>query len=1094
LHKAKNLLKLLALTPRHRLHHERVMEILWPESDPDAAKRNLHRVLYTLRRVLQPDLAPGATSDYIALRDDMLVLCPSGNLWVDLDAFSAAAAGARRERDLAAYDHALSLYAGDLLPDDRYEDWTVARREEMCALYIALLLEATELQIRSGDPREATRLLERLVATQPLAEEAHLALMRLYAATGRRYNALRQYQQLQETLRRELDAEPGQAAQQLYTQIQTRRVPVHAHTFAFGMPAATEGHLASSSALSGMRLVPSVLSQTSLHVRPVGEVVPASLTGFVGRSRELEEVIALLASARLLTLTGAGGCGKSRLALEAAACTQASFSDGVVVVELASLTDSQLVPQVVAGAVGVQEEQGRPLLQTLTAALGRKRMMLLLDNCEHLREACAALCDLLLGACPDLRILTTSRRRLRAAHETHWCVPSLAAPQPDRLPPFEQLLEYDAIRLFCERAAASRQEFTLTPENAPAVVAICARLDGIPLAIELAARRRRYMTAEQIAARLDDALAVLGGPTATGPTRHETLRATLDWSHDLLADPECVLFRRLAVFAGGWTIEAAEAICAEEPLAPPAILDLLARLVDESLVTVEKCGATMRYRVLEPIRQYARAKLVGSSEDTRTRQRHAHWYRVLAEEATPFLGGRGVEAQRRWLHRLDPDLDNLRAALAWAVARNDIEVGADLTASLKSYWYCRNLLTEGRRWMDELLGLPASEARPELRAKVFYDASALAMYQGDLSRAEELARTSQSLCRELQDTPGVMRALVVLGGVAEFTGDYARSTAYHTECLELARERGDQPLIIISLSNLADVAAAQSDLDQAAELYQESLALARQQQSPRNIAMALTNLGKMALRRGELEDAALFLAEALAIARGFEEARGIAENLLPLGHVALACGNRPRAVAHYVEALDLYVQGGIQPGIAQSLESLARVAVHYQDWRSATWLSASAQALRERSGLPLTPAERPAVEETLTSLRAAFGGDAFATAWAQGRVSTVDQIVTQAAVIVAEWQANPPSVAKPIAKPAAGPATLTARQREVVRLIAAGMTNREIADTLDVAMRTVDTHVRDIFAKLGCASRSEVAQWWASCQTKDPTGDLGDDL
>ncbi len=1082
LRKAKNLLKLLALTPRHRLHRERVMDVLWPELDPEAAKRNLHRMLFTLRRVLQPDLPPGAASEYIALRDDVLVLCPAGNLWVDVDAFTTAAAVARRARNLAAYDQALALYAGDLLPDDRYEDWAVPRREEMCALYIALLLEATELHLRSGDQLEAIQRLQRLVATQPLAEEAHVALMHLYAAAGRRYDALRQYQQLQEILRRELDTEPGPAAQRLYAQIQAGRAPVHAHTFAFGAPSEAEGRLAPSTATSGVRLVPHAVSHAAPHSPPVGAAVSASLTGFVGRSRELEEVSALLASSRLLTLTGAGGCGKSRLAMEAASRTWASFCDGVVAVELAALTDPQLVSQVVASAVGVQEEQGRPLSQTLASALGTKQLLLVLDNCEHLREACAALCDLLLEACPDLRILATSRRRLRASCETDWCVPSLAAPRPECLPPFERLLDYDAIRLFCERAAAaSRHDFALTPENAVAVVTICARLDGIPLAIELAARRRRYMTAEQIAARLDDALAVLGGSSSAGPTRHETLRATLDWSYDLLSQPERVLFWRLAVFAGGWTIEAAEAICAEEPLEQPAILDLLARLVDESLVTVEKRDATMRYRFLEPIRQYAHAKLVESGESERARHRHAHWYRALAEEATPYLGGRGVDAQRRWLHRLDPDLDNLRAALAWAVERNEVEVGSRLTASLRTYWYCRNLLTEGRRWMDAMLGLPAGEARPELRAKVFYDASVLAMYQGDLERAAELARASQDLCRELRDTAGVMRALVVLGGVAEFRGDYARAVECHTECLKLARERGDRPLAIISLSNLADVAAAQGDLDRSAELYQESLALARQQESPRNIAMALTNLGKVALRRGELDHAALFLAEALAIARGFEEARGIAENLLPLGHVALARGDHQRALAHYAEALDLYHRGGIQVGIAQSLESIARIAMAYQDWTSATWLSACAQALRERAGLPLTPAEQPAVEHTLASLRAAFGGDAFAAAWAQGRISSVDQIVAQAASIVAEWQANPPTIAEHRARPA----RLTARQLGVAQLMAEGLTNREIADRLNVSIRTVDTHVTHIFAKLGCTSRSAVAIWWAMHQTED---------
>jgi predicted ATPase/DNA-binding SARP family transcriptional activator/DNA-binding CsgD family transcriptional regulator len=1073
LRKAKSLLKLLALMPRHRLHRERALEILWPEHDPDAASQSLHRVLHALRHTLQPDLPPRAQSRYVVLRDDTVILCPGANLVVDVDDFTRAVDEARRARSEVAYERALALYRGDILPDDLYEDWTVARREQLCEQYVELLAEAARLHLQLGNQPQAILLLQRLIDARPAAEDAHLALIYLYAVSGRRYDALRQYQQLRDALRRELDAEPGPAAQRLYARIQAGQAPMQSVAVAFG-PSAPPG---TGTVTAEAGAIPS-----GARVTTTGMAIAASLTEFVGRARELDEVLALLSSSRLLTLTGAGGCGKSRLAIEAVSHVRGNFPDGAVVVELAALADPQLVPQAAAGAIGVTQEPGRALTESLSAALAAKRLVLVLDNCEHLREACAALCEEVLAACPNVSILATSRRRLRAAHETHWRVPSLATPRPDCLPPFERLLEYDAIRLFCLRAtAASRHEFELTRQSAAAVVAICARLDGIPLAIELAARQRRYMTIEQIAARLNDALGELGGSSPDGLRRHETLRATLDWSYDLLAEPERMLFQRLAVFSGGWTLEAAAAICGEEPLERGEPLNLLARLVDESLIVTEKRDAAMRYRFLEPIHQYARAKLTTSGEAERVSRRHAKCCCALAEEAATHLRTKAVDEQREWLHRLDPELDNLRAALRWSLDNGELQTGLRLAVALKWYWYCRNLSIEGRRWMEELLGCPGSAACSALRADVLYDASALAMYQGDLERAADLASASQDLCRELQDTGGVIRALVILGCVAEFAGDYVRAAANHSECLDLARQAADIPLVTISLSNLADVAAAQGDLERAHDLYDESLRLARRERLPRNVAMALTNLGKVALRRGEPDQAELLLAEALAMARALEEARGIAENLLPLGHIALLRGNRRQALTDYAEALDLYHRGGFQGGIAQCMESLAQVAMTLADWTWATRLCACASALRERALLPLSPAERQPVEHALARAKAALRASAFAEVWAEGRVAPLDQLVSRAADAVAQWQAATPD---PTPERRSNPAMLTPREREISRLLAEGLTDRAIAARLNCSVRTVEKHAANIRAKGGSSRHPATVAAQAAQQGK----------
>jgi len=382
--------------------------------------------------------------------------------------------------------------------------------------------------------------------------------------------------------------------------------------------------------------------------------LPRQLTSFIGREREMAEVKRLLTTTRLLTLTGSGGCGKTRLALQVAADLVEEFANGVWLVELAALTDPALVPQAVASALGVREEPGRPLLATLSDYLKAKRLLLLLDNCEHLVAACAYLAEALLRACPHLRILATSREALNIAGETVWRVPSLSLPDLLHLPSVEHLTQYEAVRLFIERALISRPDFVLTSQGAPSVAQVCHRLDGIPLAIELAAARVKVLSVEQIAARLDNRFRLLTSGSRTALPRQKTLRAAIDWSYDLLSETERMVLRRLSVFAGGWTLEAAEAICVGEGIEWHEVLDPLMQLVDKSLVMMEEQGGTVRYRLLETVRQYGRDKLPASGEADVVRGRHRDWYLALAERAEPELLGSN---QAVWLERLETEHD-----------------------------------------------------------------------------------------------------------------------------------------------------------------------------------------------------------------------------------------------------------------------------------------------------------------------------------------------------------------------------------------------------------------------------------------------------
>ncbi|MBV9282687.1 MAG: AfsR/SARP family transcriptional regulator, partial [Chloroflexi bacterium] len=559
LRKAATLVKLLALSETHRLHREQVLDLLWPDLEPPAAANNLHHALHRARRVLSPT---DATSPHLRIQGEQVVLCPSGSLWVDVETFEAAASAARREGDASAYRAALALYTGDLLPADLYEDWAAERRASLRSLHLALLLELAGLYEGMGAPGPAIETLQRAIAAEPACEEAHAGLMRLYAQAGQRHQALRQYDQLRQALRQELDNDPDAATQQLHADILAGRIPL-----APALPG--DG--------TGQRAAPGRRRHN----------LPAALTSFVGREAEIAEIKRLLGATRLLTITGTGGSGKTRLALEAAGELVESYPDGVWLVELAPLSDGNLVERAVAGALEVPERQDRPTFDALVEALRPRRLLLVLDNCEHLVDACARLSQELLSGCPELQILATSREALGVLGEVTGIVPPLALPDRAQFRAVDELLGCAAVRLFVERAQARQPSFVLTPDDARSVVAICKQVDGIPLAIELAAARVGLLSVEQIAARLENVLGLLTTGSRTAQPRQQTLRSTLDWSYDLLSEPERTLFRRVYVFAGGWTLEAAELLGVAPGMGELDVLDLLSHLVDKSLVAAE---------------------------------------------------------------------------------------------------------------------------------------------------------------------------------------------------------------------------------------------------------------------------------------------------------------------------------------------------------------------------------------------------------------------------------------------------------------------------------------------------------------------------
>ncbi len=760
--------------------------------------------------------------------------------------------------------------------------------------------------------------------------------------------------------------------------------------------------------------------------------LPVQLTSFVGRERDIADIRQLLTRTRLLTLTGAGGCGKTRLALQVAAELVEDYPDGVWLVELASLSDGPLVPQTIATILGVPEQPGRPLGETLAAYLQSKSLLVVLDNCEHLLSACAPVADSLLRRCPTLGILATSQEPLGIAGELICAVPSLSLPDHFRPPALEKLLEYESVRLFVERAVLGQPGFTLTRSNASTIVQICQRLDGMPLAIELAAARVKALTVEQIAERLRDRFRLLTGGGRTALPRHQTLRAVMDWSYDLLSNQERALMRRLSVFAGGWSLEAAEAVCAGNGLEASGILELLTHLIDRSLVAVDTHGNEARYRLLETVRQYGRDRLLEIGEAAEVRERHRDWCLGLAERADPELRG---PRQGVWLKRLEAEHDNLRAALEWSnTDSSGPAMAVRLAGALYWFWFIHGYWNEGRGWLEGVLS-KNDDVRERALTRVLLGAAHLARQQGDYERATLLSERGLALCRDVEDSERTPWFLINLGLVAWYQNDAAKATALFEKSLALSRDLGDKWLMSMSLAQLGGlVATAKPDHLQAAALLTDSLILSTEVGDKYRIAFALRGLGTVALRRGDLDEAAAHYGKGLALSREVNE-----------GWVTQDC-----------------------------LVGLAGVACALGYCRRAAQLFGAAEALRDTLGLRRVAADERDREQRVSAARAALGNEAFSVAWAEGRAMTLEQAVEIAIAPTESAAAKTIPEGRKVGKPTD---LLTAREREVAVLIANGQTNRDISALLMIAEKTAEAHVQHILDKLGFRSRSQIASW-----------------
>jgi predicted ATPase/DNA-binding CsgD family transcriptional regulator/transcriptional regulator with XRE-family HTH domain len=841
-------------------------------------------------------------------------------------------------------------------------------------------------------------------------------------------------------------------------------------------PAAMFAHAPGGSETGvGLRLLPTRLASN----------FPLSMSTFVGRDRELSQVRALLTTNRLLTLTGPGGMGKTRLAVEIAR-DLASAKAPAVFVDLAPLADPELVPPAIAASLGVREQPGRPLRETLMRAIGTRGLLLVLDNCEHLLAAAARLAESLLLGCPRLQILATSREALKLPGELAWPTPGLSIGEMNEPASLASLLQSEAVRLFVDRAVAARRGFALTEQNCPAVGRICRRLDGIPLAIELAAARTNVLSAEQIAQRLDEGQLRLMGGSRTAPLRHQTLAATIEWSYDLLQPAERMLFDSLSVFAGGWTLDAAEAICAGALGGQWRLemLDRLTRLVDASLVVAEEHDRAVRYRQLDTLRAYASERLQASDPAEAVRACHATYYLELAEPLAQQSDG---PQHSGWMQVVEKEFDNLRAALNW-LADHDAARALRLAVAIERYWYLRGFITEGCHWLEDLLTRVPASGKSWGRAAL--GLADLLTLRHDNPRACQYAERSMDVLRAAGDLGGTARAARFLGLRALHNGDLGQARTLCQTSLVLARQAGDQRQTVVSLDNLGLLAIAEQDLPEATRRFEEGLALARSIGYRFGDVSAVARLGVIARLQGDYRRARTLIEEGLAFAEAF-------------GHRPAACsfltslGNLARCEGDYAEARRLLLQSlesgqrdvGLPLVLLNAVGSLGVLAVAQQAYGHGVRLLSAVSAAGAPHGTVQVPELRYDSAAALASARAALGESAYAAAWAEGQTWTLEVAVSQSVLPAERSPAlstggsinaheDAPTLASGQNAAGAHPSlTLTPRQREIATLVAQGRTNRQIGEVLVITEGTARVHVEHILTKLGLHSRVQLATW-----------------
>jgi predicted ATPase/DNA-binding SARP family transcriptional activator/uncharacterized protein HemY len=1010
----RTLLARLLLSAGQVVSADRLAEDLWAGQPPPQCMATLRVYISRLRRALGP-----ASAALLTQPPGYRMVISPGQL--DASRFGSLVAAGRE--DLAAgrpgtaaakLREALVLWRGPPLSDVADFSFAQAEVARLAEARLAAVEDLVEADLACGRHAAVTSELDGLVATHPLRERLCGQRMLALYRCGRQAEALAAYTELRARLAEELGIDPNPALHRLQEAIlrQEPGLDWAAPQEPVPQEPVSQG-LVSPEPVPQQPVPPDGAAQRGA-VR-AGSRLPAETTSFIGRESELATIDDLLGLSRLLTLTGPSGSGKTRLALRAGAQVAERYPDGVWLIELAPVTSPDLVTAVAASALSVREEPGQALTESVAAQLRDAEALLIVDNCEHVLDAAGELIARLLRTCPALRVLATSQSRLGLVGEASWPVPPLILPDPAARD-LEVVAQAEAVRLLRDRAALARPGFTLTAQNAPAVSEICRRLDGIPLALELAAARLNALSAGQLAARIDDRFRLLAGSGRGGLPRHRTLQAAIEWSHDLLSKTEQICFRRLAVFSGGCTLEAAESVCTAGSLTAAEIFETVTALVDRSLLTAEERCGSMRYGMLESIHQFARTQLGRAGESAELSRRHLEWLLGYARQAD--LEG---PDQGAWLDLLETDLENFRIGLEDGSAA---EPRLELAGLLAPFWMVRGHTGLGRRWLEGALAAAGPGAPPRLRAAALDGLGQLAAVQADYEAQRSSQQESLAIWRRMGDDARVASCLGDLGSAAHIRGEYGQARAMYAEALELANSAQDSRLMARCLSGLGRLALHQGDLVKATDYYTDSMAYfsrigdlrratlilgnlgvvalnrgeydvartrfeehlgnARKIGDRKLIGGALTNLGSVVYNCGDLDTAAELHAEALALAEQVGDRRLASVALTNLGLVALARKDYPAARGHLRRSLDLAEAVGERRAVAESLEELAGVEAAAGEMDRAAVLSGASQALRAAIGAPVPAPDLARINEALAAVRLALGDQQFEAARARG--------------------------------------------------------------------------------------------------------------
>jgi len=914
---AQSLFAYLILSAGTVHRREKLAGLLWPDSLEETARGNLRHALWQIRKSLPP------LTKHLLADDLSIAFNASSDYWLD-------AAKVEKLSDRVTADEltaVLSEYQGELLPGF-YDEWVVLEREH---LYSIFENQMTNLMSLLQEEKRWPDILdwgERWIKLGQKPEPAYRALMNAHAAKGDMSKVAATYERCVKSLK-EFGVEPSEQTRALYERLKAGK-----EVFETG---------------------PTVPVKEKREGPPKTNL-PVPLTSFIGREQELKDITKSLSESRLLTLIGSGGVGKTRLAIQTAHDLIRKFKDGVSWVELVGLQDGSLIPQEIAQALSVREVSNQPILETLKTHLKSKELLLVLDNCEHLIEACAQTVESLLASCPKLKILATSRERFDLFNETTWNVPSLPLPEMRGSISLKQLKGFASIELFVERARNVNSGFVLTEQNASSVNQICNRLDGIPLAIELASARIKVLSVDEIASRLNDRFWLLTSGSRTALPRQQTLRATIDWSHELLTKPERILFRRLAVFVGGFTLEAAEAVCSQEELKRNEILDLLSRLVDKSLVIVDAVAIVeTHYRLLETIREYALEKLIESGEAATIRNQHLEFFVKLAEEAVPNVFG--VESVR-YYEQIDQELDNIRSAMEWSIETHQALIAFRLVAALFYFWYNRSLLGEWYGRFKGVLSLPEGLERTAERAKAINAISFFYWAGMTAVNPHQELEEALSIGRELENDHIIAQSLSNLGRNEATAGNFPKARSLLKESLNFWRRLGHEhkmDMVVTSIF-LGDAAFHQGDLKEAQALYEECVTALREIRDQNFLAYTIRRLGQVVCRQGEFAKASLMYGESLSLNHGLKDERGV-----------IAC-----------------------------LSAFAGIAVVRGKFELAAYLFGAVESFLRALGIRLLQTDEMEYDRNVANLRAQLDEATLEKAWAEGHAMTLEQAVEYA--------------------------------------------------------------------------------------------------